>query len=48
MIAPDPFADGAPPCPFHTMTDPPTSVTWFPDPDMSIHCLRLLFQESAV
>ena len=40
--------DGAPPCPFHTMTDPPTSVTWLPDPDTSIHCLRLLFQESAV
>jgi hypothetical protein len=27
---------------------PPTSVTWFPAPERSIHRLLLLFQESAV
>ena len=45
--------DGAPPCPFSTLiaVAPPTSVTWLPAPERSIHRSPLLFellQESAV
>ncbi len=42
--------DGAPLCPFSTLIAdaPPTSVTWLPAPERSIHRLLLLFQDSAV
>jgi hypothetical protein len=45
--------DGAPPCPFITRiaVAPPTSVTWLPAPERSIHWSPLLLellQESAV
>ena len=49
VVAPYTY-DGAPPCPFDTMTAdvPPTSVTWLPAPERSCHRLLLLLQESAV